>query len=112
MSSLPLPASTSNPFEAAVLRAVQQLTALKAPRPINYARPAPADFLGIRDWFADVVKIMDEVAETVGHEVGENTTCSEYDARSFCGLFSGASADAVFVIEECAQDIIEQRSAA
>lgn len=104
---------TNNPFEIALQDTVKALTALKAPKPINYMRPLASDFIAVRDFFVDVVAIVDAFGETIGHQVGENTSCPEFSPRTFVGSFSeGRIADAIYEIEACAGDVTEQRSAA
>lgn len=101
---------SSNPFESALADVIKALSALKPPKPIS-SYPLVSDFLSIGEHFADVVKIMDAYAETIGFQVEQNAY-RKVDQRSFCGVFSGAAADPLFEIEECAEDLREGRRAA
>lgn len=111
-SPLATTSRSSNPFEAARLSLIKRLLQLKAPKAFG-AFPLASDFLAVRDHLVDAVEAFDEFIENIGFQVQENTTCEAFDIRCFNDTFSAAvDGNAIFILEECAEDVRSQRSAA
>lgn len=87
----PLPARSSNPFEAARLKLIAGPLALKAPAAYP-SYPLPSDHEGVLSHLREVVAIVDEWHNALGFQLSDNAVTA-VDMRSFEGAFSGAIED-------------------
>lgn len=82
------PIRSQNPFEAARLKLIQALLAMKAPA--GYPNfPSPSDHEGIANHIREAAGIFDDWLAAIGAEVRDNATTS-VSAGLFAGSFTGA----------------------
>lgn len=105
-------ADTSNPFVAAIDRAIERLTVLKAcaPKPIRIF-PGPSDFLEAGRFLKETAEIFDDYVADIGFEVADNSPFP-IDERAFDHVASGAVTDATYACETVADRLIDERRVA
>lgn len=82
------PIRSHNPFEAARLKLIAALLAMKAPAAYpNF--PSPSDHEGIAAHLREAAEIFDAWLAAIGSEVRDNATTS-VDRHMFSGSFTGA----------------------
>lgn len=86
--TIPLPARSQNPFEAARLALVKRLLELKAPASYP-SYPSPADHEGIAAHIREAAEIFDSWLAAIGSEVRGNAVTG-IDSNLFSGSFMGA----------------------
>jgi hypothetical protein len=102
---------SDNPFEAARLALIDRLAALQAPRGLA-TFPLPADFRHLADHIREAAGLFDEWLAVIGHQVNVSAP-GGVDMRVFEDAFSAAvEGNATFVVEQVAEDMIENRRAA
>lgn len=100
---------TQNPFEAARLKLIQALLAMKAPKAYP-SFPIPADHEGIAAHIREAAQIFDDWLAAVGHQVRDNSG-SEIDMRCFEGAFMGAvDGNATWCCEEAGIELRFERA--
>src|SRR5216684_2478892 len=101
---------SNNPFEAARLKLIASLLAMKAPAAYP-SFPVPSDHAGVADHLREAAIIFDEWLATVGHQIRDNAS-NDVDERVFEGAFTGAiEGNATWEVEKAAETLLDERNA-
>lgn len=104
------PIRSQNPFEAARLKLIASLLAMKAPSALP-SFPQPTDHARVADHLREAAAIFDEWLAAVGHQVRENAT-TYVDANLFNGSFTGAiDGNETWACEQAGLEVRAQRAA-
>jgi hypothetical protein len=99
---------SNNPFEAARLKLIASLLAMKAPAAYP-SFPAPSDHVGVADHMREAAAIFDDWLASVGSEVRDNAT-TYVSADLFSGSFTAAiDGNETWSLEQQSQFLIDER---
>src|SRR6266436_8203145 len=99
---------SQNPFEAARLKLISALLAMKPPSAYP-SFPAPSDHAGVADHLREAASIFDDWLAAVGHQVRDNAT-TYVSAELFSGSFTAAiDGNETWSLEQQAEFLIAER---
>lgn len=102
------PPRSQNPFEAARLKLIAALLAMKAPAAYP-SFPSPADHTAIADHLREAADIFDGWLAAIGSEVRDNAS-GHVSADLFAGSFTAAiDGNETWAIEQQGEQLVEQR---
>lgn len=102
------PIRSQNPFEAARLKLIAALLAMKTPAAFP-SFPGPADHAGVADHLRDAADIFDAWLAAIGGEVRDNAT-TYVSADLFAGSFTAAiDGNETWACEQQSEFLIAER---
>jgi hypothetical protein len=104
----PTPIRSQNPFEAARLKLIAALLAMKAPAAFP-SFPSPYDHAGVADHLREAAAIFDDWLAAVGHQVRDNAV-TYVSADLFSGSFTAAiDGNETYAVEQQAEFLVDER---